>query len=198
MKDPLMSYTACSVLTVVFVITAAGAENPKAGAKLQPGMEQRLRWGKPVNGLRAALVIRPSSDEPKADDVSDLYLVVQNVSDSPVRFTDTAAAPKLRELFIKLDGRIQAGILSKEPTLVSVLLQPRDAVLLLMFPPDSKGSDRRTPGSVIAEAALKDPDQTLVGELNIEQAKAGTWAGKLITGETSAAEAAGKAKSSGR
>jgi hypothetical protein len=62
------------------------SRKPKDGAKLQPGTEERLQWGKPVNGLRAALVIRPSSDEPKARDMRDLYLVVQNVSSATILF----------------------------------------------------------------------------------------------------------------
>jgi hypothetical protein len=66
-------------MAVGFVITPAGADEkpgapvqqqgsqrPKDGAKLQFGTEERLRWGKPVNKLRAALVIRPSTDELKA------------------------------------------------------------------------------------------------------------------------------------
>jgi hypothetical protein len=86
------------------------SRKPKDGAKLQPGTEERLQWGKPVNGLRAALVIRPSSDESKAREMQDLYLVVQK----------------------------------------------------------------------------------------IEQAQAGAWTGKLVTGETSGAVAAGKPKPFGR
>ena len=174
------------------------SQKPKGGAKLRPGTEERLRWGKPVNGLRSALVIRASSDEPKAGDIPDLYLVVQNVSNAPIRFSDTTAAPKLRELYIKLDGRIQAGIVFKDPTLADVMLQPRDVAFLLMFPLDPKGSGGHTVGSIIAEDALKDTLQTLIAELKIEQAQAGGWTGRLATGETSGAAAACKPQPSGR
>ncbi|MEX2286164.1 MAG: M56 family metallopeptidase [Planctomycetaceae bacterium] len=167
-------------------------QKPKDGAKLQPGTEERLQWGKPVNGLRMAIVIRTAPGEPKAGDMPDLYLVVQNVSDAPIRLSDTTAAPQLRELYIKLDGETQLGIVDKEPTLADVMLQPREVAFLLMFLPDSKNPDRRTTGSIFAEGTLKDTHQTMVAELNIEQAPAGAWSGKLVTGETSGAVAAGQ------
>ena len=37
----------------------------------------------------------------------DLFLVVQNVSESPIRLSDLTESPKLRELKLKLDGKIQ-------------------------------------------------------------------------------------------
>src|SRR5260370_41019641 len=71
---------------------------PKEGGKLKPGLEEKLKWGEPVNGLRAALVIRTSSDEPNAGGTPDLYLLVQNVSDAPIHLADTIAAPNLHHL----------------------------------------------------------------------------------------------------
>ena len=168
------------------------SQKPKDGAKLQPGTEEKLQWGEPVNGLRAAIVIRPAPGEPKAGDMPDLYLVVQNVSDAPIRLSDTTAAPKLRYLKIKLDGKTQMGIVAKEPTLTDVMLQPREVAFLLMFVSDSKDKDGRTDGSFLAEDALKDTHQTMVAEMKIEHAPAGAWTGKLVTGETSGAVAAGK------
>ncbi|MDB5337447.1 MAG: hypothetical protein JWN70_3066 [Planctomycetaceae bacterium] len=165
---------------------------PKGGAKLKPGREEKLQWGQPVNGLRAALVIRASTDEPKADDIQDLYLLVQNVSDAPVRLNDTTAAPKLRYLYIKINGAIQAGLGVKEPTLANIVLQPREVAFLLMFPPDPKDPNNSTAGAIIAEGALKDTHQTLVAYLQIERAPEGAWTGKIVTGETSGALAAGK------
>ncbi len=95
-------------------------------------------------------------------------------------------------LYIKLDGKIQAGIGTKDPTGTDVMLQPRGVAFLLMYSPDSKGSDGRTTGALMAESALKDTHQTLVAELKIEQAPAGAWTGALVTGETSGAVAAGR------
>ncbi|NQT11224.1 MAG: DUF1549 domain-containing protein [Planctomycetes bacterium] len=71
------------------------------------------------------------------------------------------------------------------------MLQPREVALMLMYSPDSVVSDGRTTGALMAESAIKDTDQTLVAELNIETSPAGAWTGKLVTGETSGAVAAG-------
>jgi beta-lactamase regulating signal transducer with metallopeptidase domain len=168
------------------------SQKPKDGARLQPATEETLRWGEPVNGLRAALVIRPSSDEPKAGDMPDLYLAMQNVSNAPIRFSDTTAAPRLRYLRLKRDGETLFGIVINDPTLADVTLQPRDAAFLLMFVSDWRDKAGRTEGSAIAEGTLKDWRETLVAELKIVHAPAGAWTGKLVTGETSGAAAAGK------
>ena len=39
------------------------------GAKLQPGTEEKLQWGEPVNGLRLALAWPPTLGEPAAGEV---------------------------------------------------------------------------------------------------------------------------------
>ncbi len=65
--------------------TAAQApQKPKAGG-LELGTEEHLAWGQPVNGLRAAIAIRPAAGEPKQGEERELYLAVQNVSDAPIR-----------------------------------------------------------------------------------------------------------------
>ncbi len=167
---------------------------PTEGAKLKPGMAEKLRWGAPANGLRAALVIRPAPGDPKAGDVPDLYLVVQNVSDAPIRLSDTNVPPNvnLRVLFGKIDGRTMYALGARDPGLGDHMLQPRELTFLLMLPPDTKSSDGRTAGSLIAQGTLDDTRQTLVAELNIEHAQAGAWTGKLVTGETTGAVAAGQ------
>jgi beta-lactamase regulating signal transducer with metallopeptidase domain len=171
-------------------------EAPKAkkGAKLSPSTEKRLKWGEPVNGLRAALVIRHSTDEPKAGEKPDLYLVVQNVSDAPIRLSDANVPPNvdLRVLYLKIDGQMKDGLGARVPALGDLMLQPREVAFLLMFLPDSKVLDGHTIGSAIADFTLKDPRQTLVAHLHIEKAPAGAWTGKLRTGETSGAAAAGE------
>ena len=82
--------------------------------------------------------------------------------------------------------------MSQDPTLADVLLQPREVAFLLMFVSDARDKDGRTEGSALAEDALRDTHQTLVGEMKIEHAPAGAWTGKLVTGETCGAVAAGK------
>lgn len=51
-----------------------GSQKPQAGTKLPPGTEEKLAWGKPVNGLRAAIVIRTAAGELKTGEIPDLYL----------------------------------------------------------------------------------------------------------------------------
>lgn len=167
-------------------------QKPTTRAKLAPDMEEKLQWGEPVGGLRAAVVIRHADDKPKPGDSPDLYLAIQNVSKNLVRLSDTDVPPKvsLRVLYLKSDGRTLMGLGAREPLLGDLLLQPHDVALLPMFSA-SKILDGQTTGSVIAEGALKDSHQTLVAELNIEHAPAGAWIGKLRTGETSASVAAG-------
>ena len=170
--QPIVSAPAADEKTVA-PVPQREPQQPKAGVKLRPGTEETLRWGKPANGLRAAIVIRPAPAEAKAGDLPDLYLAVQNVSKAPVHLKDTTAAPKLRELYIKIDGKIQLAIVDEKPTLADVVLQPREVAFLLMFPAESKGPGERTAGLHIAESALKGTDQILVGDLRIENATAG-------------------------
>lgn len=169
-------------------------QKTKDGEKLDAGTEKRLKWGEPVNGLRAALIIRPAPGEPKVGDMPDLYLVLQNVSDAPLRLSDAdvPANVDLRVLYHKIDGQIKDGLGAREPALGDLTLQPREVVFLPMFIMDPKRADGRTVGSMLAEYAIKDTHQTLVAHLKIEKAPAGAWTGKVVTGETSGAAAAGQ------
>jgi hypothetical protein len=173
------------------------SEQPKDGTQLEPGLEERLQWGEPVNGLRAAVVIRHSTEKPKAGAMPELYVVVQNVSAAPIRFNDTLAEQQPRVLYIKIDGETQAGIGAKEPRLSDVMLQPRAVVFVPMYSLE-RMTDGRTTGSIIAADALQDTRQTFVAVVQIEQAPAGAWTGKLRTGETSGAAASGRPQPKGK
>jgi hypothetical protein len=167
---------------------------PKGGAKLKPGTEEKLKWGEPMNGLRAALVIRTSHDEPNAGDNPDLYLLVQNVSDAPIHLNDTTAAPNLRYLTIQRDDVPQSRTRIEVPTMTDVMLQPREATFLLMCPRGATPSR----GQLLAAGMLKEPHMILVGQMSIEKAPAGAWTGKLVTGETSGAGALGQPQPKGK
>ncbi len=132
-------------------------QQPKNGVKLQPGLEEKLKWGEPVKGLRAALVIRPAFDKPKAGDKPDLYLVVQNVSKAPIRFSDINVMPNvdLRVLYLKIDGKTKSALGARVPALGDFMLQPREVAYLIMLSPDSKVQDGHTMGSFIAKGALR-------------------------------------------
>lgn len=165
---------------------------PKAGETLGAGIEEKLRWGEPANGLRVALFIRPVPGEPEAKDAPELYLVLQNVSKAPIRVTDADEPANRHEFSLKMDGRTLLGIGFREPTLGDVLLQPREVAFLRMFPSERKDPAGQSAGSIVAEGALKDTHQTMIAKLNIGQAPAGAWTGKLVTAETSGADAAPK------
>jgi hypothetical protein len=153
-------------------------------------MEKRLRWGEPAAGLRAAIAIRPAPGKAKSSDLPELYLAVQNVSDAPIRLSDTTAAPDLRELNITIDGKLVAVIGSKDPTGTDVTLKPGEAVFLLMFASSDESKAGHTTGSMFAENLLKETQRTVSAEIRIANAPRGAWTGKLATGETDGEAAA--------
>ena len=165
---------------------AAAPPKPKGGEKLDAGIEANLKWGATVNGLRAALRFRRPDDE-----VNDLYVVVQNVSDAPIRLDDTAAANRHRVL-IRLKGVVQQSLREKDPSVVDVILQPREVVFVPVFGGEAWDADGHTLGWVLAKDALNDPNYTMTVDLTVEQAAAGGWQGKLITPDTGGSEAAAK------
>lgn len=187
--------------------STTAATKPKGGEKLQPAVKEKLIWGEPVNGLRAAIVIR-HPDKPKgAGELPDLYLVMQNVSKAPIRLTDVDVPPKvnLRVMYPKKDGRIMAGLGAREPALGDHLLQPREVAFLPMFDPDTKATktgdpsvDGRTIGAFFAESLMKDARQTMFAEIEIDKAPEGAWTGKLVTGDTTGAAAAGLPQPKGK
>lgn len=188
---------------VLFQVPGAPAQQqnspqPKEGAKLEPAVEQRLKWGEPVKGLRAAVAIRTVEGEGPAEERLRLDLVVQNVSTSPIRLCDTKAGPDSRRLSIKKEGRTLAVLAFKDPTKMDQVLQPREVARLYVMSPDDERSRGRNMGSVIAEGALQDHHQTLLVELNIDSAPDGAWTGKLVTGDSTGLAAAGEPQPKGK
>ena len=182
-----------AMTTLAISLATAGAQDAKPAPASKPKRvaEKTLRWGAASNGLRAALAIRALPVELKKEGDADLYLVVQNVSEAPIRLSDAAAAPKVRELTFKQDGRIQMILGFKDPTRADVILQPGATASVLVVPTESKSVDGQRVGWVIAEGALKDTHQTLSLTLTIDVAPSGAWTGKLVTDETSGADAKG-------
>ena len=168
--------------------------------KLELGIEQNLRWGEAVNGLRAAISIR-KSDKSKPDDLPDLYLVIQNVSNGPIHFTDADVPANVptRTLYHKKDGAILYAMGAREPGLGDLVLQPHEVALLPMFDPDNKlnvpadpSLNKHTIGSHLAEGALKEPRESFAATFEIAKAPTAAWTGKLLTADSTAAIAAGK------
>jgi beta-lactamase regulating signal transducer with metallopeptidase domain len=165
---------------------------PASGEKLNAGIEQKLKWGEPANGLRAALAIRDSSDDPDTK-TPDLYLAVQNVSNAPIHLNDTVAAPNTRYLTIYRDELAQSRTRIDDPTMANAMLQPREVTYLLMVPRARVPSNGRlvSKGQLLARGMLKEPHMMLVGQIKIEQAPAGAWTGTLVSGKTGGASAKG-------
>jgi hypothetical protein len=180
---------------------AAATTKPVEAMKLDAAAEEKLRWGEPVNGLRAAVAIRPLAGADKVGELPDLFIAVQNVSNAAVRFSDAdvPATVNLRTLYLKKDGRILMGLGAREPAWGDRVLQPREVVFLPMFGMDTKFNvpadptlDKHTIGSNLAGDALKDPHLSFFATTEIEKAPAGAWTGKLRTADTFADDAAGK------
>jgi len=151
----------------------------KAGmTKLDPSTEAQLDWGEPANGLRGAIVIRPTA--PGAE--PGVFLAVQNVSDKPLRFTDTTAAEGLRKMYLSDTKGILLGLTSKEPTKTDAMLQPREVAYLRLLDPVASGEQSLEPNLI--EGLRKDSLQTWRAVLDIQNAPDGAWKGKLTTGET--------------
>ena len=98
------------------VLALVSGEQPRSGELLQPSTEQKLKWGEPVNGLRMALVWPPTLGEPGIGDAEEVFLVVQNVSETGVRFTTGEGAPNPRRLMMLDNGRPLQAIRDPVPT----------------------------------------------------------------------------------
>jgi hypothetical protein len=165
---------------------AAGASGPPrnspqpaGGAKLEPATEAQLDWGEPVNGLRGALLIRsPGAGQPEG-----IYLVVQNVSETPVRFVDTIKSEKLRKLYVSDTKGILFVLSNGEPSQTDVVLQPREVAHLSMLLAESSDGERLHT-DVMIEGLRKDSLQTWRAVLEIAHTQKGAWTGKLTTSET--------------
>ncbi|HEX2750614.1 MAG TPA: M56 family metallopeptidase, partial [Verrucomicrobiales bacterium] len=174
------------------------AESPDV-SKMQvgeaTGMEKNLKWGEPVNGLRAAVAfLATSPTKPKPGDLQELFLALQNVSKAPLRLSDADLGSKdpSRHLYLKVKGEIKFGLGSNTPALGDLTLQPGEIKTLLMFTPVPSKPDGPSIGQLMTEGAVKDTHQTLMMELKIEKAPAGAWTGTLRTGDASAYEAQGQ------
>jgi beta-lactamase regulating signal transducer with metallopeptidase domain len=147
---------------------------PENMTKLKASMEQKLQWGKPVNGLRAALVRPQALGQPAAAEHLDLKVLVQNVSDAPIRFNTISAAPKAAELICMEDGEILFELQDSKPFRTDFTIQPREVAVLRLFSARSEGR------SITADH----PPLTFTAELTVSNAPAGNWTGTLVTADT--------------
>ncbi len=210
-RGPARALTAAAILlsaaiAIPVAMLRAGEEKaPPATGSVEPGkakallipdaMEETMRWGEPVNGLRAAVVIRHAKEKPAPGEMPDLFIAVQNVSQGPITLNDSLAEEQPRMMHLKSKGRIQAGLGAKDPRLGTVHLQSREVVYIPMFsliPLEDEHNKGKTVGSLLADTLIQDTHESAVITLLIEKAPEGCWTGKLVTGEATGAMAAGK------
>ena len=160
--------------------------------------EQHLDWSKPVNGLRAALMIKDTKEKGILGHKRQIFLVIQNVSDQPIRFCDTgieetdipAADVEGRKLYLNNDGKIMFALQNTKSTNTDLVLQPHHIHFVDMFDSERAGEEGRITGDLLAAGIVKVPTQSLSAVLNIVHSPEGTWTGKLKTPATRGAFAA--------
>ncbi|MFO1001610.1 MAG: M56 family metallopeptidase [Planctomycetaceae bacterium] len=158
--------------------------------------EQHLEWSEPVNGLRAAISIRPTAADGNYGKERRVLLVIQNVSDQPIRFCDTAiqetdtpaADVEGRKLYLQDNGEILSGIQNAKSSKTDHVFQPRQMLSIDML--DMGNDQGHNRGDSLAEGIIKDSGRALFAVLNIAHAPEGAWTGKLTTPATRGAYAA--------
>jgi hypothetical protein len=159
---------------------------PQKTAKLKPGTEERLSWGAPVNGLRGALVRMPPETELTPGAVVDLNVVVQNVSDAPVRLRGGSPLAHVNLKAVRRDGteaELVPSIVDVLSTIDEFTLQPREvAVMSLMsvgigkYDANAKSAHGRSIGYWL-------PDERAVtgfkSQLTFTSESSSSWSGSL-------------------
>ncbi len=165
---------------------------------LPAGIEQHLDWSQPVDGLRAALMIRAGEAQGNLGKERKILLVLQNVSEKPIRYCDSeihetkvpASDVEGRTLYLRDNGEIMFGMQHALSSQTDIVLQPRQVHLIDMFDSEQEKSRERKTGDMMAEGIVKDPSQELFAVLKIVHAPAGAWTGKLTAPNTRGAFAA--------
>ncbi len=165
---------------------------------LQTGLEKHLDWSEPVNGLRAAVRIRTMDVPGIAGRERKIFVVIQNVSDTPIRFCDTAiqetdvpaADTEGRTLYLQDNGEILSGRQRAVSTHSDIVLQPQDVFSIDMLNEEKANEQGLKSGDGLAEGIVKVPTRAIFAVLNIVHAPDGAWTGKLTTPPTRGAFAA--------
>lgn len=160
-----------------------------ATPKVQPGqpLPKKLEsapWGPAVNGLRMTLVWPPSHGEAGLGNAEEFHLVVQNVSDAEIRLFAGPAAPNPRRLVLRKNGGILSALGDPRVMPGDWNLKPREVAFLRLFQVREKAPDGRPVDATIEEDVRAFPQYSMTAEMNIDQAPAGAWTGKLVTGES--------------
>lgn len=165
------------------------AADSSAARKLAPGLEQHLDWSEAVNGLRGAVMIRTVESQGGSDTERKIFLVLQNVSDKPIRFCDTdihetnevAADVEGRILSLSRNGTTLMGMQRAVSTQTDIILEARDVCLMDMLDSEQLEEQHPNPGELLADGVVKIPTRSLYAVLKIVHAPNGAWTGKLRT-----------------
>ena len=153
---------------------------PSTGT-LAAELVRHLEWGA-REWAEVAVLIRQGSGEGDARQYATLWLVIQNVSDSPIRLCDTVSDKfrNKRTLYLRERNEILFAISSDESTGTDVLLQPQQLLHVDFFPQAQAADDARH-AEAIVEGLQKDPYQSVNIVWKIEQAPDAAWTGQLQT-----------------
>ncbi len=179
-------------------VKGTATANEGSAMRLEPGMEEHLDWSEPVNGLRGAVRIRTMDSAGIAGRERKIFVVIQNVSDTPIRFCDTAiqetdvpaADTEGRILYLQDNGEILSGRQRAVSTHSDIVLQPQDVVSIDMLNDEKANEQGLKSGDGLAEGIVKVPTRAIFAVLNIVHAPDGAWTGKLTTPSTRGAFAA--------
>ncbi|MEP3479263.1 MAG: M56 family metallopeptidase [Fuerstiella sp.] len=178
--------------------TNEAASRSSTAQKLLPGLQQHLDWSVPINGLRAAVMIRAVKQKGESKTQGNIFLVIQNVSDQPIRLCDTAihetkkvaANIEGRSLRLRRDGTTLMGIQRGVSSGTDVVLQANDTHIIDMLDSELLEQQGSNTAALLAAGIVKEPKQTLYAILNIVHAPEGAWTGKLTTPASRAAHSA--------
>ena len=172
-----------------FVVSEPTDSAPTAGNSLPANIETLLDWGTPVDGLRGAVMIQTSVQKPELTNRPKVFLVLQNVSDKPLRFCDTQMVKnddvQVREdnrmLYLRDEEGILSGFSSSGGTDTDVRLQPREVVMIDLFYGEKVKENGLPISAAMVETIVYDPSLTYSVTINLVTAPTGAWSGKLTT-----------------
>jgi beta-lactamase regulating signal transducer with metallopeptidase domain len=156
----------------------------KLAGKLASETIAKLKWGKPVNGLRMALGFPPALNDALLGAEPYFQLVVQNVSENAIHFATGDDAPNPRSMHWREGERMVQALSDEGAHKADWNLAPGECGVLRMFTKEEPGEDGKTISSLLEGDLAGGPRYHVVCIMEVAKAAAGAWTGKLVTGET--------------
>ena len=159
-------------------------QNANTTMKLPPDTIAKLKWGEPVKGLRMALAWPPALGDAFLGDTDYFQLVVQNVSENPIRFVTGDDAPNPRSMRYREGERIVQSLSDPEAQKTDWRLAPGECGVLRLFSKEERGKDGKTISTLVEGDLAGSTRYHAIGIMEVAKAPAGAWTGKLTTGPT--------------